>query len=211
MNHARGTSLLRTSVKSGSSPSPDPSHKGDIQRGFKVKSILIAASLSFGIVFGGYFTYLKLSVNKGAGVRAETVTVKKEDVEAIEFGLRALNRNKIASVEMEARLKAMRSDIGKEKAELLREVDKLQERLDALIKTQNELGESEERSMRKLAKMYELMKPKDAAEIASNLSDDLLVRIIERMKEKAAAKLISAMDTSKAVRISKLLSGIRKK
>jgi flagellar motility protein MotE (MotC chaperone) len=67
------------------------------------------------------------------------------------------------------------------------------------------LAENQQKAISKLAKMYEGMKPREAAKIAAKLDVDLLVQIIPRMKERAAAKLLAAMETSKAVRITQRL------
>ena len=175
-----------------------------------MKNIITMAIMTFGIITGGYFAYLKLSTDKQLEKQENTVTVAKEHVSSIELGMSAMSRKKLEIVEMETRLKSLHSDIATEKSVLIREQEKLQNLLDQVIAAQNQLADGEERSIRKLAKMYEMMKPKEAAEIASNLNMELLVKIVPRMKEKAAAKLIAELDTPKAVQLSKELSGLRK-
>ena len=176
-----------------------------------MKNIITIALMTFGIITGGYFAYLKMSTAKTLEKQENTVTVSKEQVASIELGMTALSQKKLEIVEMETRLKSLHSDIATEKAVLVREQEKLQFMLDQVILAQNQLADGEERSIRKLAKMYEVMKPKEAAVIAGNLNMDLLVKIVSRMKEKSAAKLIAELDTAKAVQLSKELSGIKKR
>jgi flagellar motility protein MotE (MotC chaperone) len=172
-----------------------------------LKNIITIALMTFGIISGGYFAYLKISTGKQIAKQENTVTVDKEQVSGIELGMNALAQKKLEIVEVETRLKSIQSDIQAEKAALIQEQEKLQALLDKVIEAQNQLADGEERSIRKLAKMYEMMKPKEAAEIAANLNMDLLVQIIPRMKEKSAAKLIAELDTGKAVQLTKALSG----
>ena len=50
----------------------------------------------------------------------------------------------------------------------------------------------------KLVKIYEGMKPADAAKILNNMDINVVVEIANAMKEDNAAKIISKMDTNKA-------------
>ena len=63
-----------------------------------------------------------------------------------------------------------------------------------------------ERSARKLAKMYEAMKPAKAAPILASLDMDVVLEIITRMKERQAARILAQMDASLAAHISSRIS-----
>ena len=71
---------------------------------------------------------------------------------------------------------------------------------------QRVLGEERERSAARLAKMYENMKPAQAAPILSALDMDIILDIMTRMKEREAARILANMDTGLAARISTELS-----
>jgi flagellar motility protein MotE (MotC chaperone) len=55
-----------------------------------------------------------------------------------------------------------------------------------------------ERQLKSLVKVYEAMKPKDAARIFEQLEMDILLDVTERMKETKMAPVLAAMDPEKA-------------
>jgi flagellar motility protein MotE (MotC chaperone) len=61
----------------------------------------------------------------------------------------------------------------------------------------------EEAQLQSLVKIYEAMKPKDAARIMDKMDMDVLLPVIERMKERKIAPLLAEMDpeTAKALTI----------
>lgn len=58
---------------------------------------------------------------------------------------------------------------------------------------------------RKLAKIYEAMKPREAAPILAKLDDDEVLEILMRMRQRNAASILSSMDSETAARLSKLM------
>jgi|GEM_PF-2744026 len=56
---------------------------------------------------------------------------------------------------------------------------------------------------RRLAKIYESMKPAEAARIFKRLSDEEVTLILQGMRQRNAAKIMAAMDTGHSARISK--------
>lgn len=91
--------------------------------------------------------------------------------------------------------------------------DKLAEM--AQLKTQIEqlLGQQdveENNRIRSLVKIYEGMKPKDAANIFNEMDMAVLLKVISRMSERKAAPIIAAMDTAKANRLTVQLTEMRK-
>jgi flagellar motility protein MotE (MotC chaperone) len=83
---------------------------------------------------------------------------------------------------------------------------KLEEVIKRLDAEQKIYNAEKEKSARKLAKMYEAMKPAKAAPILSSLDMEIILEIITRMKEKPAAKIMSYMDAGLAARISTRMS-----
>jgi hypothetical protein len=61
--------------------------------------------------------------------------------------------------------------------------------------------------IRALAKIYEAMRPNEAAPILSKMDVDKVVQILLRMRQRNAAKILSSFDSDYAARISRKLSG----
>ena len=58
--------------------------------------------------------------------------------------------------------------------------------------------EQEAAELRSLVKIYETMKPKDAARILQELETKVLLSIMELMKERSSASVLAAMDAATA-------------
>ncbi|MBF0268489.1 MAG: hypothetical protein HQL44_07840 [Alphaproteobacteria bacterium] len=115
--------------------------------------------------------------------------------------------------ELEARAKEMqmREDLAKAaEARLtkkLAEMKQVQGTIEALLR---KYDEQEDAKMRSLVKIYESMKPKDAAKIFEELDMAILLDVIERMKEKKAADVLSNVSPQKAKEITFELAERRK-
>jgi flagellar motility protein MotE (MotC chaperone) len=75
------------------------------------------------------------------------------------------------------------------------ELNILQETIDGLIK---KFDVQEDAKLKSLVKIYENMKPKDAARIFENLELETLLEVAERMKERKLAPIMAKMDPEKA-------------
>ena len=64
-------------------------------------------------------------------------------------------------------------------------------------------GGGEAGGIKKLAKIYEAMRPEDAASILTKLDDGEIVEILLRMRQRQAAKVLTSFDPALAARISK--------
>jgi flagellar motility protein MotE (MotC chaperone) len=71
----------------------------------------------------------------------------------------------------------------------------LEKDIGGILDKQNEAGEARIKS---LVKIYETMKPHDAARIFEQLDMAVLLGVVEHMKERMAAPILAAMDPSKA-------------
>ena len=89
----------------------------------------------------------------------------------------------------------------------IQELKTLQAAIDGLIKKHDE---QEEQKLRSLVKLYENMKPKDAARIFEELDLDTLLLVAERMNERKLAPVMSSMDPAKAKDVTVRLSNQRK-
>ena len=81
----------------------------------------------------------------------------------------------------------------------LDELKSLKEQLESLMAQYNE---KENIKIRSLVKIYENMKPKDAAKIFEALDMTILLQVVNMMKESKVAPILSAMDPIRAKEIS---------
>lgn len=88
------------------------------------------------------------------------------------------------------------------------ELSHLQARLEALERQRKERDEG---SWRGLVKLYETMKPRDAALIFNELDPAVLIPVLDRMKEQKAALIMSAMLPDRARQVTTDLASERKK
>lgn len=71
-------------------------------------------------------------------------------------------------------------------------------------------SEEEEKQMQSLVKMYESMKPKDAAQIFEELDMDVLLEVVSRMSERKAAPVLGLLTPGRAKEITVELADRRK-
>lgn len=69
--------------------------------------------------------------------------------------------------------------------------------------------EQEERKILSLVKIYETMKPKDAARIFQELELETLLLVVDRMKERKLAPVLAEMNPNKAMEITVELAKLR--
>lgn len=99
-------------------------------------------------------------------------------------------------------LRAAEERIDKKIAEL----KAFQGTIEGLVKTYDD---EQEQKMKSLVKIYENMKPKDAARIFEDLEMDTLLSVAERMKERKLAPVMANMNPDKARDMTVELSGRR--
>lgn len=91
--------------------------------------------------------------------------------------------------------------------EKIAELKKLEATIGGLIRQHDEQGEAQ---LRSLVKVYENMKPKDAARIFEELEMAVLLGVVERMREAKIAPILASMDPGKAKAITVELATGRK-
>jgi len=99
-------------------------------------------------------------------------------------------------------MKAAEDRIGKK----VQELKILQQTIQKLVKAHDE---QQVARMRSLVKIYEAMKPKDAARIFEELELDTLLQVAEQMKERKLAPIMAKMKPAKATEITVQLSRLR--
>jgi flagellar motility protein MotE (MotC chaperone) len=88
----------------------------------------------------------------------------------------------------------------------LDELNALQKRLEAL---EAERQAHDEANWRGLVKLYETMKPRDAAAIFNDLDLPVLLPVLDRMKEAKAAPVLAAMQPERARQVTAELAQMR--
>ena len=99
----------------------------------------------------------------------------------------------------EALLKAAEDQIDRKVSEMRT----LQNTIEGLLRQYND---QEDNKMRSLVKIYENMKPKDAAKIFEQLDMPIMLEVVERMKEQKVAPILAEMDPAKARTITSELA-----
>ncbi len=119
----------------------------------------------------------------------ETLTKRRKDLDAREY-----------SVERkEALLKAAEHELDRK----YKELEKIRDELQALLHQQTE---EEKSTIRRLVKIYEGMKAKDAAKIFNTLDMDILIDVTSNMSERKLAPVMASMDPDRARSVTVFLA-----
>jgi flagellar motility protein MotE (MotC chaperone) len=124
------------------------------------------------------FTQTEVDVLQKLAERREVLDARQQDLD--------LRENMV---------KAAESRIDKKIAEM----KALQENIQAMLK---QVDDQDDSKMGRLVKIYENMKPKDAAKIFEQLDLPVLLGVMARMKEQKVAPIMEAMDPMKAKTIT---------
>lgn len=99
----------------------------------------------------------------------------------------------------EALLKATEKELDRK----YKELDKLKREIEDLL---NQQSDEEQKRIDSLVKIYEGMKPKDAARIFDTLDIDVLVSVISKMSERKVAPVLAAMNAERARTVTIMLA-----
>ena len=169
-----------------------------------MKSILIISVITFICIFGGV---LVISSQVGKTAQANALPdLSPGDYEAAERVFQDLAQERDRIQQEKEDLLAMRQNIAVQEQILEQGREKLQAVIKKLEIRQQEFNEEKNKSATKLAKMYEAMKPAQAAPILSALDMDIILEIMTRMKERQAARILASMDAGLAAQISTRMS-----
>jgi flagellar motility protein MotE (MotC chaperone) len=90
----------------------------------------------------------------------------------------------------------------------LAELESLQHKLESLEQAREQRDDA---SWLGLVKLYESMKPRDAATIFNDLDMNVLLGVVDRMKDAKAAPVLAAMEPDKARELTTKLAALRTK
>ena len=90
--------------------------------------------------------------------------------------------------------------------ERVQQLSKLQEKLEGLEASRKHHSEE---NWSGLVKVYEAMKPRDAASIFDSLDMQVLLQVIDRMQDRRAAPVLAAMQPDRARLVTQMLAEMR--
>lgn len=133
----------------------------------------------------------------------EYSAVKMEVLEDLAARHRELEAEEERLIAREAVLKAAEQELDRKYQELLH----LREEIKGLLEQQSE---EELARIVRLVKVYEGMKPKDAARIFDTLDLDILVSVMSRMSERKLSPILAAMNPERARTVTIMLAEQKK-
>jgi len=176
-------------------------------------SLIVLAPLPLIIAFaGGTFsplltTYSTVSVVESASPEKSIPTISSTDIPL----LKSLEERKAL---LDAREKAL--EIREKELRILEQ--QLEEKISTLALLRKEVGELiqekeafEEKRLEHLIKVYEGMKPEEAAPLIERLKEDTAVILFYRMKEKKVSQILGFVNPDVAAKISERLAAQQKK
>lgn len=171
-----------------------------------MRSVWVISTITFGLIFGG----LALTSSHIAETITRPVAADSAASSASHANLIAPDQPTTATeAEVEQtkdELLALRQTLAVQQQTLRLAQQNLAATAAKLDTAQLQYRATNDRSARKLAKVYEAMKPAKAAPILASLELDIVLEIIARMKERQAARILAHMDAGLAARISARLS-----
>lgn len=169
-----------------------------------MKSVMIISVITFLLIFGGVMGVSMLLNN--AAQTGGLPDMGPEDYEAAERVFADMARERDRIQQEKESLLALQSTVAVQEQVLAQSRTSLLEVIQKLEDRQKVYVEEKERSAVKLAKMYEAMKPAQAAPIMSSLDLEIILDIMGRMKERQAAKILARMDAGLAAQVSTRMS-----
>ena len=128
-------------------------------------------------------------------VPSEAPTAEQQAERAVLEGLRARRGELDAREQAMATRELVLAATEKRIAQRIDELGALQRRLQAF---DQRLSEREEAGWRQMVKLYEGMRPRDAAAIFDDLESPVLIQLLDRMGERKAAPILGAMKPDRA-------------
>jgi flagellar motility protein MotE (MotC chaperone) len=119
--------------------------------------------------------------------------------EAAQQELANLKREQERLAEQQSRLEILQADIEKGRKELAEERGQIEKKL-------ADIPAAEDARYKKLAKIYQAMKPGEAAAILETIQDSQVAAILGKISDdKQKGKILASLTKEKAVRINKLI------
>ena len=122
-----------------------------------------------------------------------------------------LNERSQALDQREKELNELEEELQRQKLEVDRRVSELEEIRRQIASTLKEQVEVDHQRVAKLVELYSNMKPKQAADVIANLTDDLAISVLAGMKKKNAAAIMDLLPADRARLLSEKLTGYKRR
>lgn len=126
-------------------------------------------------------------------------TVKQEVFEDLKKRRKVIEKSERELMAREALLKAAENELEQKYNELTQLRNKLEEMID-------DQSEEEKKRVARLVKIYEGMKPKQAAQIFDTLDLDILVEVVSKMSERKLSPILASMNPERAKTVTIMLA-----
>jgi len=182
------------------------------------KNLLIGIVVFMLLVLGFcLFIYYNISsvveLSPALKTTAEKIPILNKRLE--EISVKANIENQLSFIEQEkGKIQSEWQNIDKTKQELKDLEDKLKKMEQDLENKKNEINSSLQKiednlqNIKEIASYYELMEPEAAANILSDMDNDLVIQIFKNMKKDSVSQILASMDSKKAGEITFIMSGI---
>ncbi|MDP6418802.1 MAG: hypothetical protein QGG80_04995 [Candidatus Krumholzibacteria bacterium] len=172
-----------------------------------MKSVILFSIFSFFVVFA--LTFWIAGVFGGnAGEEAQLAETREDPLDEMALASLSLKARESQVKAREKELRVLRDAIEMEKSVLSEEFQKLSDLRRQLELSVSEMEVSKLRSVRKLARVYESMPPREAASILSGMDLEIVLAVIREMKERQAAKVMASLDPARAAALSSMMGAM---
>ena len=177
------------------------------KKGSKIVKVLLMLFLLFVLIVGGFAlgVYLQLIDTQEANEK-----MKLYDLPVIgEYFVRpAPSEDDMEKMPVEDAKPDKDKDVKKDDK---KESKKLVITKEEIEKQMKQREAEEKKRVSKLARLYNQMKPKDAAKAMDELDDDMCIAILQRMDEAVVAKIMTEFNEGKTARITRIMYAGTKK
>ena len=177
------------------------------KKGSKIVKVLLMLFLLFVLIVGGFAlgVYLQLIDTQEANEK-----MKLYDLPVIgEYFVRpAPSEDDMEKMPVEDAKPDKDKDVKKDDK---KESKKLVITKEEIEKQMKQREAAEKKRVSKLARLYNQMKPKDAAKAMDELDDDMCIAILQRMDEAVVAKIMTEFNEGKTARITRIMYAGTKK
>ena len=125
--------------------------------------------------------------------------------------LSKLNKRNQALKKKKKELNELEEELQRQKSEVDRRIQELEEIRRQIASTLKEQVEVDQQRVAKLVELYSNMKPKQAADVIANLTDDLAISVLASMKKKNAAAIMDLLPSDRARLLSEKLTGYKRR
>jgi flagellar motility protein MotE (MotC chaperone) len=172
-----------------------------------MRSVILFSFLSFIVIFAG--TFLVTGVFQGLKTAYEgndEEAAGAAGADSLSLERQSLQARAADLTRRESEIEDLQESLELERAVLSEEFNKLSGLRAGIDQAAGEVEVERVRSLKKLAKVYEAMPPKDAAAILSGMDVDIVLEVLRNMKERPAAQVLASLDPGRAAALSNMLS-----